>query len=318
MTKKKVCGIVLLFLICLLIDVFVLKSSKHDIRLELVLALLFNSVIIAFVINYEEIISLVRCIWNERGVFWNLSSNDFQARFAGAYLGVIWAFVQPVITMILYWFVFQVGLRASNVSEYPFILYLMSGMIPWFYFSEALSGASNSLLEYNYLVKKVLFDVRMLPVIKIVASVFVHIFFVVFLIIMCTIYGFKPDYHLLQLIYYIACMAFLTLGISYITSACTAFFRDMFQIVNIALTVGIWITPIMWNPESVLSKGWIMLFQLNPMYYIIDGFRDSLLRKEFFWEKPVWTMYYWMVSLVIFLIGIKMFDKLKPHFSDVL
>jgi teichoic acid transport system permease protein len=220
--------------------------------------------------------------------------------------------------MLLYWFVFQVGLRAGNVSEYPFILFLMSGMIPWFYFSEALAGGTNSLIEYSYLVKKVVFDVDILPVLKVVSSLFVHVFFTAFIIVVCACYGYTPDLYTLQLIYYIPCMCFLVMGLTYITSACTVFFRDMSQIVNIALTVGVWITPIMWNPESALSAVWQTVFRLNPLYYIVDGFRDALLAKVWFWDKPIWTIYFWIVSVMIYLLGIKMFNRLKVHFSDVL
>ena len=268
--------------------------------------------------NIKTILRLPLDIYTDRDMFWDLAKNDFQARFAGSYLGIVWAFIQPFITMLLYWFVFQVGLRAGKVSEYPFILFLMSGLIPWFYFSEALSGATNALLEYSYLVKKVVFNVEILPAIKVISSIFVHLFFVAFIMIICAVYGFMPDLYYIQVFYYIICMVLLVLGISYITAACTAFMRDTAQLVNIFLTMGIWITPIMWNPVGVLSLPLQRLFQLNPIYYIVDGFRDSLLNKVWFWEKPIWTVYFWIITLLIYIVGIKMFSRLKIHFSDVL
>jgi teichoic acid transport system permease protein len=113
-------------------------------------------------------------------------------------------------------------------------------------------------------------------------------------------------------------MSFFVLGLSYITSACTAFFRDMTQIINIVLTIGVWITPIMWNPVETLSPALQTVFRLNPMYYIVDGFRDALLAKAWFWDKPVWTIYFWTVCILIYLLGLKMFNRLKVHFADVL
>ena len=268
--------------------------------------------------NVEVIFRLPLDIYRDRDMFWELAKNDFQARFAGNYLGIIWAFIQPFITMLLYWFVFQVGLRAGKVSEYPFILFLMSGLIPWFYFSEALNGATNTLLEYSYLVKKVVFNVEILPAIKLVSSIFVHFFFVAFIMVICAVYGYMPDLYDIQLIYYILCMVLLLLGVSYVTAACTAFMRDTAQLVNIFLTMGIWITPIMWNPEAVLPEWLHRIFQINPIYYIVDGFRDALLNKVWFWEKPAWTIYFWCVTILIYIIGIKMFNRLKSHFADVL
>ena len=270
------------------------------------------------IFNIDTIVIVPYEIMKDIVLFRDLVKNDFQARFAGNYLGAIWAFIQPFITMALYWFVFQVGLRAQNVSDYPFILYLMSGMIPWFYFSETVASATNSLFEYSYLVKKVVFNVRMLPVLKIVSALFVHLFFVAFIMFICVVYGYMPDLYWLQIAYYIVCMMVLVLGLTYITSSCAAFFKDTMQIVNVILTVGVWITPIMWNPANTMSERLLIIFKLNPFYYIVDGFRDALLTDQWFWEKPEWTIYYWGVCIGIYVFGLKLFDRLKIHFSDVL
>lgn len=284
----------------------------------IVLCVAVDILILLCIRHIKLFVSVPLDIYHNRDILWDLVKNDFQARFAGSYFGVFWAFVQPVITMLLYWFVFQVGLRSGNVSDYPFILFLMSGLIPWFYFSEAWSGATNTLIEYSYLVKKVVFEVRLLPVVKTISSIFVHVFFVAFLVFVCIFYGFTPDLYILQLIYYIICSCCLVLGLSYITSACTVFFRDTTQIINIILTVGVWLTPIMWNPIGKLPPVLLTVFQLNPMYYIVDGFRDTLLAKRWFWDKPVWTTYFWIFSIVVYMLGVSLFNRLKIHFSDVL
>lgn len=285
---------------------------------DILLCLIVDLVLLLCIVNMRKLAKVPLTILYDRSMVWDLARNDFQARFAGSYLGVIWAFIQPVVTMLLYWFVFQVGLRAGNVSDYPFILFLMSGMIPWFYFSEVLNGGTNVLMEYSYLVKKVVFEIDILPVIKTISAIFVHLFFITFIIVMCAIYGYTPDMYTLQIIYYIICTCVLVTGLSYITSACAVFFRDTAQVINIILTMGVWITPIMWNPADTLSPGLQMVFRANPVYYIVDGFRDALLAKVWFWDKPVWTIYFWVLSVIIYIIGINVFNRLKPHFSDVL
>lgn len=296
------------------------KENSHTKYLiyDILLCAIIDLILLLCIKNLHKLIQVPREIVHDRKMVWNLSKNDFQARFVGSYLGIIWAFVQPVILMLLYWFVFQVGLRAGNVSNYPFILFLMTGLIPWFYFSEALNGGTSALTEYSYLVKKVVFNIEILPVIKVISSIFVHLFFVIFIIVISAVYGYGPDLYLLQLIYYVACTFFLVLGLSYINSACMVFFRDTAQIVNIVLTIGVWITPIMWDPEGVLSPKLQILFKLNPFYYIVDGFRDSILAKVWFWDKPVWSIYFWCFSILVYYVGISVFNRLKPHFSDVL
>lgn len=248
----------------------------------------------------------------------NLAKNDFKTRFAGSYLGIIWAMIQPVVTIAVYWFVFQVGMRSGDMISYPFIIWLVAGLVPWFYFSEALSGGTNAMIEYSYLVKKVVFKIDILPLVKIISALFVNSFFILVAVVICWAYGYTPSLYTLQLLYYLVCMILLVVGLVYLTSAVVVFFRDLSQIIVIVLQVGIWATPIMWVAELYLNPTLHSILMLNPMYYIVDGYRDSLLGVEWFWEKPLWTIYTWGFIIVMLLIGTRVFKKLKIHFADVL
>ena len=318
MGKKKRIVSILLIVAAIVLNALFLGVMEDTLLLRLVLCAAVDVVAVICARNVESLLRLPLEIFKDRKMFLILVKNDFQARFAGSYLGIFWAYVQPVITIGLYWFVFQVGLRSGNVSDHPFILFLVSGLVPWFYFAECWSGASNVLLEYNYLVKKVVFNVGFLPAMKVCSALFVHVFFVAIITVMTLIYGYGFHPYMLQMIYYIFAMALLVLGLSYITSAFTVYFRDMTQIVGIILTIGIWMTPIMWNAQSTMSGSALALFKLNPMYYIVDGFRDCLLNRIWFWNKPVWSIYFWCVAVLVYLVGVKLFNKLKVHFSDVL
>ena len=318
MSKKKRIAAGAIGLFAILLNIGILLGVSDGLPVRLLLCLAVDVLAVVCLRQMESLLRLPLEIFRDKEVFATLVRNDFQARFAGSYLGVFWAFVQPVITIVLYWFVFQFGLRSGNVSDHPFILFLMGGLVPWFYFSESWSGASSSLVEYNYLVKKVVFNVGFLPVIKVCSALFVHLFFVAIVVLMTVFYGYGIHLWLLQLPYYICCMAVLVLGLAYITAACTVFFRDMTQVVNIMLTIGIWMTPIMWNAETAMKPAVQKIFRLNPVYYIVDGFRDALLDRVWFWEKPVWSIYFWCFTILVYLVGVKLFNRLKVHFSDVL
>ncbi|MCF0116899.1 MAG: ABC transporter permease, partial [Bacilli bacterium] len=246
-----------------------------------------------------------------------LAKNDFKAKFAGSFFGVFWAFINPIIITLLYVFVFQVGLKSGNVSDYPFVLYLMTGLVPWFFFQDSLNSSTNSLNEYSYLVKKVVFPVEILPTIKVLSSLFIHLFFVAFIIIVCSCFGYFPTLSIFQLIYYGFALLVLVIGLAYLCSALQVFFKDLSQIVGILLTIGIWITPIMWN-VNVLSPSLSLLFKLNPFYYIIDGFRNSLLTGKWFVFDYEWAIWFWAINLLIYYTGAKVFTKTKPHMADVL
>jgi len=257
-------------------------------------------------------------IKNNQLMYFELTKNDFKARFLGSYLGVFWGFIQPLITIVVYWFVFQVGLRSGDRPDgTSFTLWLICGMIPWFYISEALGAATNSFLDYSYLVKKINFKVEVLPFIKIGSVFVVHIVFVIFLTIVLNFYGYQASWMYLQLIYYIFASTSLISGMALITSTLAVFFRDTSQIVGIFIQLGFWALPIVWGPE-VLS-GWLQyIFQLNPAYYIVEGFRETLLTGGYFWEKPLYASYFWIIVILLNVVGTKLLNKLKGAFSDVL
>lgn len=269
--------------------------------------------------------SLPAVLWENRTLVMNLAKNDYKKKFAGSYLGIIWAFIQPIVTVLVYWFVFEVGLnsKASDVrtgAEIPFVIWLMAGLIPWFYFQEAWSGGTTVLIEYAYLVKKVVFQIETLPVVKLISALFTHLFFVAFTIALFAVMGYPPDLYTLQVLYYSLCMVVLVAGLVYITSAVVIFFRDLSQMVGIFLQIGIWITPIMWDISTMtkLPSWCVFILKLNPVYYIVNGYRDALINKICFWEHLGYTVYFWVLALLLLKFGTGIFKRLRVHFADVL
>lgn len=276
----------------------------------------FIGILLFFKINVIK--GILKDIRNNKTLIWNLSKNDFKTKYAGSYLGITWAFVQPIVTIVVYWFVFEFGLKAgSPIVDVPFIIWFSAGLIPWFFFQDAILNATNCMIEYSYLVKKVLFKISLLPLVKAISAFFVHVVFVIFLFIIATVYGFTPSIYSIQLIYYSFCVFCLVLALSYATSAIIVFFKDFGQLINIFLQVGMWMTPIMWSytivPENLR---WITF--LNPMCYIVEGYRDTFINHVWFYDKYLLMIYFWIVILVLFTGGTIIFKKLKPHFADVL
>lgn len=272
---------------------------------------------------FSKAFLLPKELWTSRKLIWKLSKNDFKTRYAGSYFGIIWAFVQPVITVLVYWLVFEKGFGAaperfgSGVSV-PFVIYLTSGLVPWFFFSEAVNNSTNALLEYNYLVKKVVFKISILPLIKIIAACFIHAFFLAVLLIIYVAYGYPLTVYNLQLLYYSFCIFMFVLALSYTFCSVVVFFRDLSQIVAIALQIGMWATPIMWSFSRVKDEPIAILFQLNPLYYVVSGYRQALFEHVWFFERWQMSLYFWGVTLLLFILGTVIFKRLKPHFADVL
>lgn len=302
---KKV-GIISAIVVSLVMITIIVVHQNTDLgvnKQEELIKKIVSCVVIAlacgvFVKLYDKITQLPVELWQNRRLIWKLAKNDFKKRYAGSYMGALWALVQPVITVVMYYIVFDKimgngaeGLRDSG--EVPFVLFLTAGLVPWFYFNEAWTNATNALREYDYLVKKVVFKISVLPIIKAIAATFIHVFFVLVLLIMAAIYGYYPSVYTIQLVYYSACLFVFVLALSYTTCSVVVLFKDLSQIINIILQVGIWATPIMWNIEN-LPEGWNIVFKLNPLVYIVNGFRDSIYGQRWFFEDFFSMMYFFV------------------------
>lgn len=257
-------------------------------------------------------------IKNNRKIFLRLLKNDFKNRYAGAYLGAVWGVIQPIVTVLIYWFVFQVGLKSGDRPDgVPYIVWMMVGIIPWFFFSDALGAVTNTFIEYSYLVKKLNFRISVLPLVKVASSLILHMVFLAFVMIILSFSGFYIHWTFAELVYFIIAAVYCVLGVGLITSTLTVYMRDISQLVSIIIQIGFWAIPIVWGPE-ILEGRLMYLFKLNPVYYIVEGYRKALITNEWFWSEPLYTIYFWIVTTIVMIFGGYMFRKLKPYFADEL
>lgn len=296
-----------------------LADPVQEMIKKIIACIIIVIAIIVFSVLYDKITVLPVELYQSRHLIWKLARNDFKKRYAGSYLGAVWAMVQPVVTVAMYYVVFDVIMGTGNamVPDKPYVLFLTAGLVPWFYFNEALNNGTNALLEYNYLVKKVVFKISVLPIIKIIAATFIHVFFVLVMLVIAAIYGYYPTIYMIQLIYYSLCLFIFVLGLCYSTCAIMVFFKDIGQIISILLQIGMWATPILWDVNT-LSPTVQMIVKINPLVYIVNGYRSAIFEKTWFWEDFYSTMYFWIVTVVVFGVGALVFKRLKVHFSDVL
>lgn len=244
--------------------------------------------------------------------------DDFKTKYAGSLFGFIWAFIQPVITVIIYWFVFQVGFGSQPVNGIPFIVWLISGLLPWFYVSDALSNATSSLVEYGYLVKKVVFNIDILPLVRIISTMMIQLFLMLVAAILALAYGTPISVYWIQIVYYMVYMLVICTGISYFTSAMYVFFKDTAQFIAIILQVVFWGTPIVWQMD-IMPQSVQKILVYNPLFYVTNGYRDAMVNCRWFWSYGLnMNIYYWIVAIVMFVLGLFVFKRLKPHFADVL
>lgn len=267
---------------------------------------------------FHSFSTFLKHIFSNRKLLKTLIINDFKKQYLGSYLGLFWAFAQPLIYIIVIWFVFTIGFRhTTGIGETPFFLWLISGMIPWFFFASAFNSGSAAITANAFLVKKVAFRVSILPLVQIGSAFLIHFILILFLVLSYLLYGYAPSIYWLQVFYYTAMSIFLLIGLSWLTSSIRVFVKDVANFIAVVIQVGFWATPIFWNADKVPPE-YHYILNFNPMYYIVDGFRDSFINHIWFWEKPKESLLFFLIASIIFVSGAIIFRRLRPHFGDVL
>lgn len=247
-----------------------------------------------------------------------LAIDFFKQEYLGSYLGLIWAFIRPTVFIVVIWFVFEFGFKSPPATNgTPFVIWLAIGFSAWFFFSEAMATGVGAITSKSYLVKKVDFRVSILPMAQVIATLIIHLIFISIVFVICVLNGKYPTIYWIQLPIYTTNLFILLLGVTWLTSSLNVFIKDIGYLVGLLLQVGFWATPVFWSDEMVPIK-FHFLLKLNPMYFIVSGYRDSLIDRIWFWERGYDILILLTINTIFFISGAIIFKKLRPHFGDVL
>ena len=264
--------------------------------------------------NFLAFIHLLR---NQRRLIVSMAGREIRAQYVGSSLGIVWTLIHPVVMITVFWFVFSVGFKARPMNDVPFVVWLTAGLAPWYIFSEIISGSTTIIVAHAHLVKKTIFFPQILPIVKILSGLLTHAVFLAVLLALLFFQQMHFSLYYFQALYYLFCLLMLSLGISWTLSALNVFIRDIAQLVAVVLQVGFWMTPIFWD-ISMMNANIQWYLKLNPVYYIIQGYRESFISFIPCWSHPYYTLYFWLVTTVVLAGGALIFRKLKPQFPDVL
>lgn len=266
----------------------------------------------------KEFVQFLRSLVSNKRLLIALTIDDFKQQYLGSYLGFCWALIKPTVFIAVIWFVFEVGFRAAAVtSDVPFVLWLMSGYSAWFYFSESLSSGVNAVISKQFLVKKVDFRVSILPLVVAFSALIIHFIFLLVVAILFLLNGFPPNKYWLQIPFYTINLVMFAIGLNWLVSSLRVFVKDIGPMIGIVLQVGFWGTPIFWSLVTVPER-YQMILKLNPMYFLVSGYRESFIGTRYFWERGYEVIVFLGISLFFFVLGALVFKRLRPHFGDVL
>jgi len=265
----------------------------------------------------QRLFNFIFTIYQQRYLIKFLTKREFVSRYIGTLAGVLWAIIHPLFTIMVFWFIFSVGFKVTGPSEIPFLLYFVTGYAPWLMFSEVLIISTNGARGNLVLIKKTTFPSEVLPFVYMGAASITHAIFLIIIIMLMFFYSVPFSFYIVQVFYYYIVLCFFLIGLCWILSAANVFHRDVGQAIGIIINFWFWLTPIIWVKEIIPSNYQWLIF-INPMTYIIEGYRKSLLYQEsLFLDFPV-TIYFLSLSALSFAMGALIYKRLKLEFADAI
>lgn len=259
----------------------------------------------------------LRLIVLQRHLILTMARREVATQYVGSVLGFLWTFIHPLVMILVFWVVFSLGFKVQPKEGVPFVVWFAAGLAAWNVFADMVNGSAGVVVGNAHLIKKTLFQSQILPLIKVVSSLITHSVFLVVVLGLILFEGLPVSPYFFQFLYYLFAMSVLGLGLGWAVSALNVFMRDVGPVVALLLQMGFWGTPIFWDIE-MMPPSLHAFFQLNPMFYVVQGYRDSFIDFIPFWDRPYLMAYFWAVTLGVFVLGALIFQRLKPQFADVL
>ncbi|MCY8453694.1 teichoic acids export ABC transporter permease subunit TagG [Bacillus spizizenii] len=255
-----------------------------------------------------------------------LAAYETKSKYQMNYLGVLWQFLNPLIQMLAYWFVFGMGIRrggpvTTGAGEVPFIIWMLAGLIPWFFISPTILDGSNSIFKRINMVAKMNFPISSLPSVAIASNLFSYIIMMAIYIITLLVNGIFPSAHWLQYIYYFICMIAFMFSFSLFNSTISVLIRDFQFLLQAVTRLLFFLLPIFWDVNERLGQSHpelVPFLKLNPFFYIIEGFRNSFLDGQWFFHDMKYTLYFWLFTFLLLLVGSILHMKFRDKFVDFL
>jgi len=265
------------------------------------------------------LVDIVREHRDYRKQIFQLAAVDLMRTYRGSALGWLWAVIKPSVTIFVYWFAFSVGLRAGkDVGGFPFFLWLVAGIIPWFYMSEMLTQGSTNFKRYDYLVTKIRFPVSTISTFVSLSKLYVHIALLLIVVVLFILFGYPVDVYFLQLPVYVALMFLFFTMWSMFASLLSAMSKDFANVVSSFVMAIFWVSGIMWDvnqiSDPVLSK--VLLF--NPVTFLANGYRNVFIYKRWFFQDTFALMAFLIMLAGMFGLALYTFHRLRRDIADVL
>jgi lipopolysaccharide transport system permease protein len=255
-------------------------------------------------------------MWRYRELFRVLAWRDLSVRYKQTVIGVLWALIRPLATMLVFTVIFGRIAKLPTDGNAPYPLMVFAGILPWTFFSSGLSDASNSLINNEKLITKVYFPRMIVPIATIVVALVDFLISFCILIALMLFYGFLPDWRIVVLPAFVVLAFFASVGPSLWITSLNVKYRDFRYVIPFVVQFGLYLSPVGFS-SSVIPEQWRLLYSLNPLVGVIDGFRWCVLRGESQIYLPG-LLASIVVTAFFVWFGIRQFRGTEKSFADLI
>ncbi|MEE9913613.1 MAG: ABC transporter permease [Deltaproteobacteria bacterium] len=253
-------------------------------------------------------------LWHYRELFLILSWRDLSVRYKQTIIGVLWAILRPFLTMVVFTVIFSKIAKLPSDGSVPYALMVFAAMLPWSLFASALTESSNSLIDNTNLISKVYFPRLIMPAATMITALADFLISVIILIGMMAYYQFVPGWRILLMPFFVILALLASLGPGLWITALNVKYRDFRYVIPFVVQFGLYVSPVGFS-SKVIPDQWRLLYSLNPMVGVIDGFRWCILGSESPIFLPGFLLSLVIVTLFLWL-GISRFRKMEKTFAD--
>lgn len=248
---------------------------------------------------------------------YTIAKYELVADMRDSKLGLFWNFANPMIQVLTYWFVFGFIMERNAVDGIPYIYWMLGGMVVWFYISPCITNGCNAIFVKVNIIAKMKFPVSILPTTVVIKELFNHFCLMIILIILFSLGGYYPNYHWLGLIYYLLCAVIFSISLSMTTSVLNMLARDTRKLILAIMRLILYMTPILWTMPDNIPSALRFLLELNPIYYVVAGYRDCFFYHQGIMSNVSQMISFWLVTFLLFTFGSCMLYRFKHKMIDL-
>lgn len=266
---------------------------------------------------FKKVITIIHEILSHFVMMYRIARYDYKLANKDTYLGKIWSILTPLLQIGTYWLVFGVGIRSGrDIDGHPFLLWMLCGLVPWFFVSHCITKGATSIYSKASTITEMKYPIATVPIGAVIVGLIeqVVVLFIFFFILL--LHGYYPTVYYLNLLYYVVYNCIFLSALSLITSVLTMLARDFEKMLSSMVRLLFYLTPILWSMHG-MPEIYQDILKFNPILYVVNGFRDSILYEINFWERPLHMAFFWALNLVLLVWGCDLQYKYRKKFKDL-